>query len=1403
MGSRGATANLSTVVSAPTPQLTPRVVATQLTDHAGNSRATDLFLGPQIALLAAEPPALAERLASGTVTDPIEIMDAAGPLAESDPEASVPPVVATGAHATVTIAAKAWMTMVREGKDQLVSVHSTANSAQNQVQHAVIEQLLRCSAATTKPGSGDPPGVSTAAYKPGSSRLHTDVIKAHLLMEALLTASTATGTPVLRAGLVTEMQFDARGALVGAKLCEYHLETMRAGSPPGSESNFHALYGLVLAAATIPDVKAAYSLNGDVTKYNLLVKGYRACAKNVSAGTYLVMTKCMKALGLKKRFQSSFFGVLAALVHLGNLEFETDARSKSAAACVRNVDVLDTAANLIGIKSDTLQGLFTTKTVVVGDSAYTDFLSPVEARETLERFVSTVYSTLVVYILDLANRKLSNEQALVSSVTVAAMGGVESTHANAAHQLCRNYATERMNQFVLQRLADSAREMGVAADLTNGLATAVGSAGAVSLLDELFDTLERETARAASATEAKRAAAVTAAGLAVPTSPTSVSSVNVLDTLNAKYSGHTAYARAPGDVASGFCVRHSTGSVTYSITATLQNLSSGMLPAQWITACRSDATSNAVLRQAFSEQRIVTITSVKRAKTIVAGRAANLRRTLTTKNKTQGLRERKATLLSKTQRPGLLQPGSPIKGPDSPGNTAMSAEDDESDVPLSRLSSTIVGQSRAMVDRMFSTLGSCRAWQVTVAPTSAITEDVARGLALAPLIAVVRAANGAFAAWPTADLAELFPGLCATAGGTEPNTIIESLKQICPHLYPIVDPNDQEGATYKSVLAREHEWLALEAAEYKIRGATDGPFRVEVNPLMFAKVQDRAQREKSRSGADSGGETDDDAVSTTGTAITMDDLELGALDPVEADAREAAARAVANGEKPVDPKKVEARKAKEAAKAARKKLTPIRRRWMCATTCMTWWIPDMFLNWDAIKKTTPKQAAEIRQSWREKVALCIIIAFLSALMIFFITGFSALMCPNFNMLTLDELYKGQRLPTTTSKLYAMHGNVYDLTAYPHPGGSGFAPQEYSNMRGTDVSGYFPRWNPTTGDVPTVCKATSVKRRRDLSSQDSVDTPVVVAAEATSGTSHSLERRANVAGMNPTKCIASSASVNATGYCHSYSAFAFKVSIKDPALNVAVSVKVAWAMTDVGLRNTDASRFIVVSGKVYDVTLLLGTTSPFTTAEKQLFAANGGRDITSFAANYINIPCLDAIAYVGVVDNRDYLVCNISSYILKAVTYIMVAVMVIKFLSALQLGKKRTPEDINKYVIMQVPCYSESVDSLKKTIDSLAVTTYDDTRKLLFIVADGMIKGSGNEKPTPDLVLDILGVPDSHRDVASFSYHSIGDGSKAHNKVRIYSGLYHIHGRAIPYLVVIKCGTETETAKAGNRGKRDS
>lgn len=66
----------------------------------------------------------------------------------------------------------------------------------------------------------------------------------------------------------------------------------------------------------------------------------------------------------------------------------------------------------------------------------------------------------------------------------------------------------------------------------------------------------------------------------------------------------------------------------------------------------------------------------------------------------------------------------------------------------------------------------------------------------------------------------------------------------------------------------------------------------------------------------------------------------------------------------------------------------------------------------------------------------------------------------------------------------------------------------------------------------------------------------------------------------------------------------------------------------------------------------------------------------------------------------------------------------------------------------------------------------------------MIIGTGNDRPTPRIVLDILGV-DPSVEPESLAFQSLGDGNKQLNYGKVYSGLYEIEGRAVPFIVVVK------------------
>ncbi|KAI1341636.1 glycosyltransferase family 2 protein [Xylariaceae sp. FL0016] len=138
-----------------------------------------------------------------------------------------------------------------------------------------------------------------------------------------------------------------------------------------------------------------------------------------------------------------------------------------------------------------------------------------------------------------------------------------------------------------------------------------------------------------------------------------------------------------------------------------------------------------------------------------------------------------------------------------------------------------------------------------------------------------------------------------------------------------------------------------------------------------------------------------------------------------------------------------------------------------------------------------------------------------------------------------------------------------------------------------------------------------------------------------------------------------------------------------------------------------------------------------------------------------------------------------------------------------------------HAICLVTAYSEGELGLRTTLDSIAMTDYPNSHKVILVICDGIIKGHGESVSTPDICLGMMKdhtVPPN--EVEAFSYVAVASGSKRHNMAKIYAGFYDYGANSpisvekqqrVPMMLVTKCGTpeEAKKSKPGNRGKRDS
>lgn len=443
---------------------------------------------------------------------------------------------------------------------------------------------------------------------------------------------------------------------------------------------------------------------------------------------------------------------------------------------------------------------------------------------------------------------------------------------------------------------------------------------------------------------------------------------------------------------------------------------------------------------------------------------------------------------------------------------------------------------------------------------------------------------------------------------------------------------------------------------------------------------------------------------------------------------------------------------------------------------LTFYIPDFFIGWCGLKKNM--QRKDVKTAWREKFAIFILILLACCSTLFFIIVLPRLICPK---VEIKSVYEIEGMNNVDDPFVTINGRYYQIgdIVKDHIGKIGVDKFQMQGILGLDVSqSFYP-----TADWDKSCP----------------------------GVTNPGPTWDNLLERDPQKYWPHYVVDSRTNTPSNYLGFLAKHS----------KGRIGWRKDYLASLNDPTKKIIIMYDNVYNVAAYFqGQSAPgfFDDNMHKIFTNMAGKDATFYIESlreqdpvyYRNVlNCMNNIFYVGTIDNRNSFQCKFANYVLLAASAIIVAVIGFKFLAALRSMHTTNPEDIDKYVLIQIPCYTEGKDSLEATFNSIATTNYDDKYKLMVVICDGIITGHGNNKSTPDIALEILCGGEEQAEKAKneagqpVTYMAVADKSKIRNRAVVYSGLYEHKGHNLPYIVVVKVGSEKETKKPGNRGKRDS
>ncbi|KAJ4364397.1 hypothetical protein N0V83_008991 [Neocucurbitaria cava] len=1227
-----------------------------------------------------------------------------------------------------------------------------------------------------------------------STPLSKKIEYANFIFDAFTTTKSLTTPIASKSGLLLELQYNTStskyATLLGAQFLAHRLERSRVGSVPTGERTYHVLYYL-LAGTSLNEKKHLYLdvVGGDGPAGNRTSIGSNKRWRYLGHPTQLKVgiddpkgfqdfKNALRKLEFGKESIAGICEVMATILHIGQLEFETGQSTTPGAddsggysheggesvTMVKNKDTLTPIAQFLGVSVSDLEQSLRYKSKTLYRERVTVMLDPKGARANADELARSLYSLLVTWVMEQMNTRISVLPEQVSNtISLVDFPGFANSAATGSclDQLLNNAASESLITFCqesffqrqIQELEAEEISLPPMAFYDNTEAKSGLLKSGNGLLSILDDQMRRGK-----------------------------SDMQFLEAIRKRFDGKNS-AILPGSVtvvqpgsnfptpntSASFTVRHYAGDVDYSVEGLLEE-NAELISGDMMHLLKSAQAP--FVQQLFGQEALHKMSHPKEKSAIVQASVSSK------PSRMPSMARRKADQTGRYGRQLNVFDEDAISDADS--NISTSRKDKQTGA---------AGQFVSALKTIESSLRKANPYFVfCLKPNdrrianqfdSKCVRQQIQALGIAEISQRLRVADYSIF-MPFAE----FLGLTQTDVG-----IVGSEKE-------------------KVEMALDDKpWR-----ENEVRVGATGVFLSEKCWLEIANIADVPTYAR------------DPAISEenllTPAARTFNDPRAGLLSPSpgayyddkngsyfgnrDIDARSEAPSGITSGGDMFhgleQPKVLD-------EKATDKKLEEVdvipvsgsRKRWVFIVYMLTWLIPDFMIRYvGRIKRK------DVRMAWREKLAINMLIWWSCSFVIFLMIGFPRLICPTQDVYSPEELttYNGD---DGNDAYIAMRGMVYDL--------GDFLPHHYPNIipqksllkyAGTDATNLFPV------QVSALCNG--------------VDGSVHPGVQLNYKTSNYTDSAAN---------LISTTDLNAQ--YHDFRWFT-NDSRPDWWYEQQVFLKANYMKGRVGYSpqylSTLADKgnsIAYMNKKVYDLTQYVtggrevkynptNTDRPSETPNVDfmdgsvvdIFRVQAGKDISKYWEG-LNLDaklkadmqtCLDNLFFVGDVDTRNSPQCLFAKYFLLAISILLVSVIGFKFLAALQFSRKTVPENIDKFIICTVPAYTEDEDSLRRAIDSAARMKYDDKRKLLVIVCDGMIIGQGNDKPTPRIVLDILGVPEA-TDPDPLSFESLGEGQRQHNMGKCYSGLYEVQGHIVPFLVVVKVGKPSEVSKPGNRGKRDS
>ncbi|KAG6426969.1 hypothetical protein SASPL_111208 [Salvia splendens] len=310
------------------------------------------------------------------------------------------------------VADAAYRLMINDGKSQAILVSGESGAGKTESTKLLMRYLAYMGGRSAGEGRS----------------VEQQVLESNPVLEAFGNAKTVRNNNSSRFGKFVELQFDQRGRISGAAVRTYLLERSRVCQLSDPERNYHCFY--MLCAAPQEEVQK-YKLGNPRTFHYLNQTNCYELDGVDDAKEYVATRKAMDTVGISVQEQDAIFRVIAAILHLGNIEFAKGKEiDSSTPKDEKSWFHLRTSAELFMCDAKALEDSLCKKVITTRDESIITDVDPKTAASRRDALAKVVYSRLFDWLVDTINISIGQDKNSKYLIGVLDIYGFESFKTN-------------------------------------------------------------------------------------------------------------------------------------------------------------------------------------------------------------------------------------------------------------------------------------------------------------------------------------------------------------------------------------------------------------------------------------------------------------------------------------------------------------------------------------------------------------------------------------------------------------------------------------------------------------------------------------------------------------------------------------------------------------------------------------------------------------------------------------------------------------------------------------------------------------------------------------------------------------------------------------------------------------